>query len=117
MCASLSAKNLKEISHYFEERMEDDRIVLLPSDGDPGAEIELRAVENSEEREVDNESNAARSSDPMDRDPAFIVYVAAVTAAVGGLLFGYDMGKTVITWLFPINFKPTHVSKTQQNKN
>merc|ERR1712018_436740 len=28
----------------------------------------------------------------MDRDPAAIVYVAAVTAAIGGVLFGYDMG-------------------------
>ena len=33
--------------------------------------------------------------DPMDRDPAFIVYVAAITAAVGGLLFGYNMGTVV----------------------
>ena len=76
---------------------DDDRIVLLPTDGDPGAEIELRAVKNSLEREPEeeedgNDSVAARSADPMDRDPAFIVYVAAVTAAIGGLLFGYDMG-------------------------
>ena len=79
--------------------MEDDRIVLLPTDGDPGAEIELRAVENSAEQETEegedrNNAAAARTADPMQRDPAFIVYVAAVTAAVGGLLFGYDMGES-----------------------
>ena len=77
---------------------EDDRIILLPTDGDAGAEIELRAVENSAEEQAteeedENNATAARSpADPMARDPAFIVYVAAVTAAVGGLLFGYDMG-------------------------
>ena len=79
--------------------MEDDRIVLLPANnGDVGAEMELQAADNSSEGQGTEEGGeggtdaAARSADPMDRDPAFIVYVAAVTAAVGGLLFGYDMG-------------------------
>ena len=87
------------------ERMEDDRIVLLPANnGDVGAEMELQAADNSSEGQgteggedgTDAGTTAARSAgDPMDRDPAFIVYVAAVTAAVGGLLFGYDMGTVV----------------------
>ena len=84
--------------------MEDDRIVLLPANnGDVGAEMELQAADNSSEGQgteggedgTDAGTSAARSADPMDRDPAFIVYVAAVTAAVGGLLFGYDMGTVV----------------------
>ena len=84
--------------------MEDDRIVLLPANnGDVGAEMELQAADNSSEGQgteggedgTDAGTTAARSADPMDRDPAFIVYVAAVTAAVGGLLFGYDMGTVV----------------------
>ena len=91
------------------ERMEDDRIVLLPANnGDVGAEMELQAADNSSERQgteggedgTDTGTTATRSVDPMDRDPAFIVYVAAVTAAVGGLLFGYDMG-TVVNYIFP----------------
>ena len=92
--------------------MEDDRIVLLPANnGDVGAEMELQAADNSSEGQgteggedgTDTGATAARSAgDPMDRDPAFIVYVAAVTAAVGGLLFGYDMGTdTVVNYIFP----------------
>ena len=79
------------------ERMEDDGIVLLrANNGDVGAEMELQAAENSSEgqgteggEDGTDAGTAARTAvDPMDRDPAFIVYVAAITAAVGGLLFG-----------------------------
>ena len=86
------------------ERMEDDGIVLLrANNGDVGAEMELQAAENSSEgqgteggEDGTDAGTAARTAvDPMDRDPAFIVYVAAITAAVGGLLFGYDMGTVV----------------------
>jgi SP family facilitated glucose transporter-like MFS transporter 12 len=82
---------------------DDDRIILLPSNGDAGidGEMELRtasvADNDSDEGSKDANGRATAAGvsdkpDPLDREPAAIVYVAAVTAAVGGLLFGYDMG-------------------------
>ena len=95
---------------------EDDRVVLLATtDGSDFSysDFELRtaesasaAAESSDQQQMrqqqesssdgsksnGNHSRRQRSGPEADREPAAIVYFAAVTAAVGGLLFGYDMG-------------------------
>ena len=82
--------------------MEDDRVVLL-SDGeaDSAAESSSAAHKTEEQQQQQNgggppekpDGDSARSRrDESSREPAPIVYVAACVAAVGGVLFGYDMG-------------------------
>lgn len=79
---------------------EDDRAILLQE-----ADLELdqitaaaaAAAPASEQNGIDDEKSEAaatsgKSSSVRDRDPAGLVYLASCTAAVGGLLFGYDMG-------------------------
>ena len=87
--------------------MEDDREILLASDED----LELQSTANTAPKEegVDaddtqgqnNEREEERpnrmdirplSKETVSSNPANIVYVAACVSAVGGLLFGYDMG-------------------------
>ena len=99
--------------------MEDDRVILLDKFGDPVAEYEdenadmnltdptgmfsLTEITNSDNKttEDDEEGLEQNNNDDQDEqeenidDPTAtsnVIYVAAVIAALGGLLFGYDIG-------------------------
>ncbi len=81
--------------------MEDDRVVLL-SDGEADSAAESSSTHKTEQQQQQQngggppeepDGDSARSRrDESSREPAPIVYVAACVAAVGGVLFGYDMG-------------------------
>ena len=82
--------------------MEDDRVILLTS----GDELELSLNGKEEDNSHSNGRGGVSSDDRNNgtipysssvteapsEDPPFLVYVAAAVAAIGGLLFGYDMG-------------------------
>lgn len=87
--------------------IEDDRVVLLANDGDTVDVVqsqqdclELRRTDpdgqfSIEEITDDNVLAQERGSlgkDLQQQEPSGIVYVAACVAAIGGLLFGYDIG-------------------------
>ena len=81
--------------------MEDDRVILLNSSHD---ELELEAATfNTSSSKIGSPENDEQSAPDLDlpkspgllsepAEPSWIVYVAAGVAAVGGFLFGYDMG-------------------------
>ena len=81
--------------------MEDDRVVLL-SDGEADSAAESSSTHKTEQQQQQQngggppeepDGDSARSRrDESSREPAPIVYVASCVAAVGGVLFGYDMG-------------------------
>ena len=82
-------------------KMEDDRVILLNQQDesvdddednliDPSGMFSLTEITNKDNIKV---SDAKVSHDPSeDHDTSSMTYVAAVIAALGGLLFGYDIG-------------------------
>ena len=81
--------------------MEDDRVILLNQQDesvdddednliDPSGMFSLTEITNKDNINV---SDAKVSHNPKeDHDTSSMTYVAAVIAALGGLLFGYDIG-------------------------
>lgn len=71
--------------------MEDDRAILLNEDEDlnltdPTGLFSLTEIND------ENDTTEESEKDQTDHDPSNVIYVAAVIAALGGLLFGYDIG-------------------------
>ncbi len=65
--------------------MEDDRVILL-------TEVPSSSTAQNATSVDDLELEAPSNSKTSSTSPSSIVYVAACVAAVGGILFGYDMG-------------------------
>ena len=81
--------------------MEDsDRVILLnhPDDSvdsidsltDSTGMFSMTELAENEENNAKNEENNANNEE--EHDPSAMIYVAAVIASLGGLLFGYDIG-------------------------
>ena len=81
--------------------MEDDRVILLNQQDesvdddednliDPSGMFSLTEITNKDNIKVSDAKVSHNSSE--DHDTSSMTYVAAVIAALGGLLFGYDIG-------------------------
>ena len=82
--------------------MEDDRVILLNQQDDsvddddednlidPSGMFSLTEITNKENIKVSDAKVSHNSAE--DHDTSSMTYVAAVIAALGGLLFGYDIG-------------------------
>lgn len=74
--------------------MEDDRVILLDNEADSNAE-DLNFTDPTgmfSLTEVNDDDNPEDESNDDEHDASSVIYVAAVIAALGGLLFGYDIG-------------------------
>ena len=95
--------------------MEDDRVILLshPDDSDnltdPTGMFSMTEISETEQKSNGDENNdSILQNKNDDHDPSAMIYVAAVIASLGGLLFGYDIGiisgaKTQIQYEIDLN--------------
>ena len=96
--------------------MEDDRVILLnhPDDSDnltdPTGMFSMTELSETDEKSSGDKNNDNKNDNDKndDHDPSAMIYVAAVIAALGGLLFGYDIGiisgaKTQIQYEIDLN--------------
>jgi hypothetical protein len=84
--------------------MESDRIILLANDGDTVDDLTNQLTDDTgmfsltdiHPVDQDQGTNADQDADQEtpngDHEPSAMVYIAAVVASIGGLLFGYDIG-------------------------
>ena len=81
--------------------MEDDRVILLNNSEatvdddlnltDPTGMFSLTEITGEPVNSTDDANHNNKAADG-DHEPSSVIYVAAVIAALGGLLFGYDIG-------------------------
>ena len=101
--------------------MEDDRVILLNQQDDsvdddedniidPSGMFSLTEITNKDNIKISDAKVSHNSAE--DHDTSSMTYVAAVIAALGGLLFGYDIGiisgesRFQIVKIFHINYFP-----------
>ena len=83
--------------------VEDDRVVLLNESSepvevddlqltDPTGMFSLTEIKDDVHDKSDDKNGDIDNTEDEDPEPSNVTYVAAVIAALGGLLFGYDIG-------------------------